>query len=158
MANPNLNDPRAGFGKIFLPMILLCSVCALIFLKMGFVFMVMAMLPSLTAYFTDNMRGRPTFRTVFACNLASAIHPVADLYSRGLRMSYERFSEALSEPRMWLFIYSGAAAGWGLLYCCRFVAHFGVEAYHEYQLMHLAKQQEWLVGEWGSGIKPEEEQ
>ncbi len=141
-------------SKLTLPFLLLIAVGMLVYLKLGFMFMIIAALPSFVAYFIDRLPGKPTFYTVFACNAAAAIHPIADLYSHGVAMSHERFADAMGNGNIWLFVYCGAAAGWGLVYACHFIAHFAVETYHEYQLFHLKQQQDWLLGEWGDDIKP----
>ena len=154
---PDMQRKDSGGSRLFLPVFLLSCTGLLIYLKIGFVFMFFAILPSFITYYLDRERGRPTFRTVLACNLASALHPIADMYSHGVNMSYERFHEGMGEPKIWLFIYAGAIAGWGLIYFCRFLAHFTVGTYHEYQLYHLDRQQEWLTNEWGNGIVPSEE-
>ena len=157
MRDPALNRKDSGGSKLFLPTFLLFCTGLLIYLKMGLVFMFLSVMPSVITYYLDRTRGRPTFKTVLACNIATAVHPIADLYSHGVRMSHERVSEAFGDMRIWLFIYMGAIAGWGLIYFCRFLAHFTIDTYHEYQVFHLKKQQEWLTQEWGNSIAPEEE-
>ncbi|NBX03586.1 MAG: hypothetical protein EBR02_05950 [Alphaproteobacteria bacterium] len=145
-------------SKLRLPLILISCVGLLIYLRLGFIFMFFAFLPSMVSYYIDRLPQKPTFKTVLACNLGTAIHPIADMLSHGVAMSHDQFSEALGKPQIWLFIYMGAAAGWGLVYACHFVAHFTVQTYHEYQLYHLKQQQDWLASEWGNDVKPEEEE
>ena len=154
---PDLSKSNAGGSKLFMASSLVSFTGLLIYLKLGMVFILLSLLPSVITFYLDRARGRATFKTVLACNLASAVHPIADLYSRGVRMSYDRVNEAFYDIRVWLFIYMGAAAGWGLIYFCRFLAHFTVDTYHEYQVFHLKKQQEWLTQEWGKSIVPDQE-
>jgi hypothetical protein len=143
-----------GGSKLFMPVFLLTCTGLLLWLKLGFVFIFFAILPSILTYIIDHSPRRSAFKTVLSCNLATALHPIADMYSHGVRMSHDRFTESLGDMRIWLFIYVGAAAGWGLIFFCRFLAHFTVDTYHEYQLLHLDKQQDWLKEEWGAAIVP----
>lgn len=143
---------NAGISKAFLPFILVVFTCMLVFMKLGFIFILVSMLPSMASYYIDNTRAKAAFKTVFACNLAAAIHPLGDILKYGLHLSQDRFSQAINDPKVWLFIYTGAAAGWGLVYLLRFLVNFGVTYYHEYQLFHLQRHQQWLVDEWGKEV------
>lgn len=149
---------NAGVSKAFLPLILVVFTGLLVFMKVGFIFILVAMLPSLVSYYIDTARSKSAFKTVFACNLAATLQPVGDVLKYGMHMSQERFNDAIHQPSVWLFIYSGAAAGWGLVYMLRFFVNYGVTYYHDYQLYHLQRQQKWLVDEWGKEVVgPEDE-
>lgn len=152
-----MHRSELGAGKLFMPIFLITCTGLLLWLKLGFVFIFFSLLPSLLTYIIDSHPRRAAFKTVLSCNVAVALHPIWDMYSRGVRMSHERFAESLGNLHMWLFIYMGAAAGWGLIFFCRFLAHFTVDTYHDYQLQHLHKQQEWLTKEWGNSIIPKED-
>ena len=54
---------------------------------------------------------------------------------------------------VWLLVYSGAAAGWCLIYLCRFIARFIVTLMYEYNTSSLENMQKRLVEEWGQEIK-----
>lgn len=142
----------ANISRLFWPIFLIISMALLILTKLAFVFVILALLPSISAYFIDQTRNKATFKTVLACNIATMLHPFADILRFGWRHSQLQFSQAIGNPSVWLYIYIGAAAGWGLFYVFRFVANYGVTYFHEYQLYFIQKQQKWLINEWGKEV------
>jgi|GEM_PF-2019055 len=151
------NHRQNGNSKLLVPICLVLGTVLFVTLKLGFVFLLIALMPAIVSYYVDNTPSKYMFRTVIACNLATALHPLVDLLKYGLHVGQQRFYSAIADPQMWLFIYMGAAAGWGLIYMLRFVANFGVSAYHDYQLYVLQREQRSLFEEWGKDVVGENE-
>ncbi len=59
----------------------------------------------------------------------------------------------MADPMVWLMVYSGAAAGWCLIYLCRFIARFFVTILYEYNIAALEAHQKQMLDEWGQQIK-----
>jgi hypothetical protein len=130
-------------------------VCILLIgmLQMGFVFLMIALLPAMAAYYVDTTRGRIMFRTVFACNLAAAIPTIKPVFVSGLKFKNFDITATMADPKVWLFIYTGAAAGWAMVYTFRFVAKLALEIQYEFRADSLERMQKRLVEEWGPDVR-----
>lgn len=136
-----------------LPLLILLSFVAVVLLKMGFIFVLLALLPSVAAYYIDNDPRVPIFKTVLACNCASLLPVIYPMLKAA--MAFERFNSfaVMTDPFNWLVAYGGAALGWCLIFLCRFVAHFMVVLAYDYQIRSLEQNQKQLLKEWGDDIK-----
>lgn len=140
-------------AKAFLPLMLIVGAALVVLLQFGFIFLLLALLPSVVAFYIDHDAGKPTFKTVFACNLAATLPSLAPMLDAGIKFRHYDTSLTLSNPSTWLIVYSGAAAGWCLIYLCRYVARFTVMLLYEYNISMLEGQQKRLIEEWGQQIK-----
>ncbi len=60
-------------SKAIMPLLLIISVMLIVLLQFGFIFLLLALLPSLVALFIDRDAGKPTFKIVLACNFAATL-------------------------------------------------------------------------------------
>ncbi len=141
------------WNKTFTPMALFLCVVLIAVLHSGFVFLLFSILPSIIAYFFDYDRGRPSFKTVMACNLAAALPWLVPMFRAGIKMKKYDVSHIMNDPNAWLFIYCGALSGWGLIFLCRLFAKYIVSFEATYQLAHLEKFQTRLLKEWGQQVQ-----
>jgi len=140
-------------AKAFLPLLLVVGLALVVLLQFGFIFLLLALLPSIVAFFIDRDPGKPTSKIVFACNLAATMPSLMPMIDAGIKFRHYDTSLTLSNPSTWLIVYSGAAAGWCLIYLCRYVARFTVTLLYEYNITMLEGQQKRLIEEWGQQIK-----
>jgi len=139
--------------KLFVPALCLAAVIFILVLQFGFIFLIIALLPTAVAYFIDHNNGKPAFRIVLLCNLAATLPSLFPMLRAAMRMERPNVMETMSDPRVWLLIYSGAAAGWCLVYLCRFIGRFLIILYFEYQVNALERFQKRLLAEWSEQIK-----
>lgn len=137
-------------GKNWIPFIIV--IVSVLLLQFGVIFLFLAMLPAGMSWFVDRDKGKPTFKTVAACNFAATLPSIAPIVQSTFRMSHYDIVPLMGDPANWMYIYSGAAAGWGLIYLCRFIARFIVTLMFEFQINSLEHNQERLIEEWGQQI------
>ena len=134
-----------------LTFLILCIV-GIVGLQMGFIFLLLALLPSIVI-FNVNIRGKKDlFKIVGSCNLAAALPIIVPMFRDGLAMRHYRIEPVMADPAVWLRIYLGAAAGWMMIYLARIISQFIVMMLYEYRIRTLKKAQKRLVDEWGPQI------
>jgi hypothetical protein len=135
---------------------------AIVLLNAGFLFVLLALLPSIMAYFVDIDPRKHAFKIVFSGNISAALPTLMPMVKSAMSMRKFDIVAAMQDPKIWLFIYMGAGAGWALIYICKYVARFMVAMSFEYNIHSLENTQQMLVEEWGRDIteykdKPEED-
>ena len=142
-------------SKAFLPLLIVFCGAMIVLLQFGFIFLLLALLPSVVAYYYDINRDpyKSTFKTVFCCNLAATLPSLVPMLEAGIKLRRYDTSTILNDWNNWLIVYSGAAAGWCLIVLCRYVARFSVTLFNEYNIAMLENQQQRLIEEWGQQIK-----
>jgi len=133
------------------------SLIGIVLLKFGFIFILIAILPSLVAYFIDRDAQKSAFRIVLLCNLAALMPYVLPMLNAAANMQPYDVMTLMSDPIVWLVVYSGAAAGWSLIFLCSYIARFLVILYCEYQINRLERFQNKLVIEWGERVNQAQE-
>ena len=139
--------------KIIVPLMVIVCIMLLIMLQFGLIFLVVALLPSIAAYFIDSSDDRSTFRTIFACNLAATLQTMAPMFASGLRFKHFEIGTTISDPKVWLLFYGGAAIGWGIIYFGRSVGRMVLTIKHKLQLSMLQHSQAKLLEEWGYTVR-----
>ncbi len=134
------------------PVLLIASLIFIVLLKFGFIFLIIALLPSAVAYFIDNSPRTSAFRIVLLCNLAGTLPKLMPMIYDAIEMKQIDVMPVMLDPQVWLVIYGGAAVGWCLIALCRFIARFLVIMYFDYQVVSLERFQKKLVAEWGERI------
>ncbi len=155
--NRSTQHTQAGFGKLMVPLLFIVSMAAVVVLQKGALFILLAMLPAVMSYFIDPAPKKPLFKTILACNFAATLPSLVPMVRAGLAMKQLDVSAIMSNPMTWLFVYSGAAAGWCLVFLCRMVARFIMTLSYEYNIIHLEWVQKRLVEEWGE-LAPRKDQ
>lgn len=136
-------------GKAFVPVLAIGSVLGIVLFKSGFIFLLLAMLPTVMAYYMDHTEDRSMFKTVFACNFAATLPTLAPMLQAS---KHYDIGTVMTTPMVWLFVYGGAAAGWCLIYLCRLVSRLFIVLLYEYRITALERVQKRLVDEWGAHI------
>lgn len=139
--------------KLAMPMFYVVMALAAVILQFGFIFLIVALLPAITSYFIDNTPGHGVFKTVLATNFAAAMPSLAPMVQAGVSFKYIDVWAIAANPRVWLTIYGGAAAGWCLIYLSRFIARFLLIIAYEYRIAAMERMQKKLADEWGEQIR-----
>lgn len=139
--------------RIYLIVLLLFSLGMIVILQFGFIFLMVAMLPSFVAYFIDPQPDKPRFKVVLNCNIAATFPMLAPMFEASIHFQPYDITVLVSNPNIWVFIYGGAAIGWCLIYLCGQLAQYIVGARNEFLIYQIEEQQQKLVDEWGPDIK-----
>lgn len=124
-----------------------------ILLQYGFIFLIIALLPAVTAYFIDHDTNKSTFKIVLLANVAAMLPALMPMLSAAANLQRPEVMSVMSDVRVWLVIYCGAAAGWCLLFLCRYISRFLVVIFCNYQVTSLERFQKKLLVEWGDKIQ-----
>lgn len=145
--------------KLIKPLMVIVCLLLIGVLKLGFIFLLIALLPSMAVYFVDTDYDRITFRTVFACNLAAIIPTITPIFEVGLKFKTYDVSSIIANPTVWFFIYGAAGIGWAMIYFGSTVARSILEIQYKLRTAYLEKSQERILEEWGEEVKnlPKEE-
>ncbi len=141
--------------KLILPLLIVVCILLIVMLQLGFIFLILALLPSITAYFVDEDYDITTFRTIFACNLAATIPALTPIFVSGLKMKHYEVGSVIGNPNVWLFIYGGAAIGWVMIHFSSQIAYVFLDIQYKLRFASLEKAQERILEEWGDSVKPE---
>lgn len=124
-----------------------------ILLQASFLFILLALMPAIMAYFVDIEPGKNTFKVVLAGNLSASLPTLVPMINAMTSNRKFDMSSVLMDPKVWLFIYMGAGVGWALIYLCKFISRFVVTVSFEYKVSSLENIQLMLVEEWGERIR-----
>jgi hypothetical protein len=135
-----------------LSLVLIISGVLIVLMQFGFIFLLLAMMPSIVAYYVDAHPRKTSFKIVFAGNISAALPTLMPMIRTGLNMRPVDVVSVVQDPSVWMFIYLGAGAGWALIYLCKYIARFVVTMSFEYSIKTLENEQQMLVEEWGEDI------
>jgi hypothetical protein len=139
--------------KLIIPLMIIVGIILIVVLQLGFIFLLIALLPSIAAYFVDDDAELSTFRTIFACNLAATLPALTPVFVSGLKLKHYDIGSIISNPNVWLFIYSGAAIGWCMIYFSSHVARVFLEIQYKFRVSALERAQTRLLEEWGDQVR-----
>jgi hypothetical protein len=145
--------PSRVLKKIVWPVLLIIVVAAGAILKSGCFFLLLAMLPSVMAFYMDSDRKKSRFKTVVTCNLAATLPYLIPMAQAHLHMRPYSITALMSNPTTWLLVYGGAAAGWSLIFLFRLISRLFIVLSYEYKIAALEKTQSKLLDEWGSELR-----
>lgn len=139
--------------KLTKPLLFIVCILLIGILQLGFIFLILALLPSIVAYYFDTSLERTSSRTIFACNLAGVIPAITPIFASGLKFKNYDIGGIVGNPRVWLFAYGFAAAGWAMIFLSNHIAHFIVVIKHKLQTTMLEYSQAKLLEEWGEPVR-----
>ena len=145
------------FGqKLVTPLMIIVCILLIAMLQLGFIFLILALLPSITAYFVDEDYDITTFRTIFACNLAATLPTLTPIFISGLKFKHHEIGSIIGDPNVWAFIYGGAAVGWCMIHFSSQVARIILDIEYKIRAASLEKSQIKILEEWGDTVKPQQ--
>jgi len=132
-------------------LLVLVSLVMVVVFRLGFIFILLALLPTVVAFYIDLSKTRFTFHTVFACNLAGVLQFIPDIISS--TSSSGSITQTMSNTTNWLIVYSSAGIGWVLVYAVPMAAQFFINNMHQRQISRLARMQGRIIEEWGKEVE-----
>ncbi len=139
--------------KLITPLMIIVCILLIALLQLGFIFLILALLPSITAYFIDDDYDLTTFRTIFACNLAATIPTLTPMFISGLKLKHYEIGSIIGNPNVWIFIYGGAVIGWVMIHFSSQVARVILDIQYKLRSTSLEKTQLKILDEWGDNVK-----
>jgi hypothetical protein len=130
-------------------LIIFCLVMV-VFLRTGFVFFVIGMLPCIVAHYMDITKHRYTFRSIFAANLSGMLPFISRIIEQG--PSSALLQETMGNAANWMIIYGAAFVGWLLVKLCPIVARQIVLGINRSQIKRYEWLQKKLESEWGPEV------
>ena len=119
-------------------------------LRTGFLFVIMALLPTIVAYYTDTSKERYAFKTIFAMNLAGLLPSLGRMLRVGA--SSALLQSTMGDATNWLMIYGAAMVGWLLVEICPMIAQVLIIGLHQTQIGRLEKVKKKIETEWGAEV------
>jgi hypothetical protein len=147
-ANAGKQKKRAKRATLWL---IIVSVFLVAFLRTGFIFFILAMMPAIVASFLDRTHSRSKFHTVFACNLAGTLPFLGNIIKN--HGANAEIQDVMGDPFNWLIIYAAAAFGWLLVYAAPAFATGFINMLHQGQIARLERMQRKIVAEWGHEVE-----
>lgn len=142
--------PKAKKSK-WMPVLLLVFIIGIVTMQHAFLFVFIALLPSIVAYIVDRNPNYSVFFTVACLNVSGLLPFLLEIvFSPKL---IEAASARMGDVYTWLVIYSAAAVGWALVILCPTVCKLVLQGMRRGQIMHLENQQRKLIEEWGPEIR-----
>lgn len=122
-------------------------------MRFGAIILALTIIPSIVAFYLDRTQGRPSFKVIAACNVSAALPFIIPIINFSLNKQYAEAGQVMDNPMSWLFIYCGAAAGWGMLFLSKIVARVLTLMHYAYAVDMLGKKQAILLKEWGEELE-----
>ena len=135
-------------GKYKLLLILSC-LAMMVLLRTGFIFVVLAMLPSIVAYYADTAKRPYTFKSIFALNLSGTLPFVGTMVKEGPMSTLLPIMQSIDT---WLIIYGSAMCGYLLVASMPVVAHVLFSKLHVGQVERIEKKLKDIEMEWGDDV------
>ncbi len=148
-AKPTPRRPKMRFKYKLL--LIVSSLLMMGFLRTGFVFVVIAMLPSIVAYYFDVSKQRYLFRAIFCSNLSGLLPFIGELLRHG--PSSGTLQKIMESAHSWLIIYGAAMMGLLLVRVCPILAQMMISGHHRAQLARFERLQKRIENEWGPEVR-----
>lgn len=120
------------------------------FLRTGFIFFVIGMLPCIVAYYMDVSKYQYTFKSIFAANLTGMMPFITRIIKEGPSSSL--LQELMGGSFTWVVVYGSALMGLLLVKMCPMLAQAMVKGMHQTQIKRYEWVQKKLEGEWGPEV------
>lgn len=137
-------------GTLQLLIVIILSIGGILLLSVGYIFFLMAFLPSVIAWFIDGSAKKDTYKTILSANICGVSpyafpligksHPAATL------------QVMMVNETIWMHIAGAVLAGWALLKLCGIITYYVLVFLGETRVTLLERGQKDLVEEWGEAI------
>jgi hypothetical protein len=149
MAKTAKSKKKKGSSRLGLAGLYIASLILMVVLKGIFIFILIALAPTIVARIADTSKHKEIYRCVLACNLAGIMPYLSSL----LQTSIDDSMRLLSDPECWFVIYAFSGIGWILVWVTPFAAELLTEMGHSSRINRLEAMQHKLVEEWGPEIQ-----
>lgn len=150
MSEPNDKPVRRKMKGRNKALLIIFSLLAMAFLRTGFVFLLIAMLPSIVAYYLDQSEARYRFKTVFYCNFSGVMPYLGQMLVHG--PSSSTLHEIMGSLSTWMIIYGAACMGCILISVTPMIAQGFISSIHNTQVSRLQRNQKNIESEWGKEV------
>ncbi len=141
---------RKGMRKKWKILLILFTLFSMAFLRTGFVFIFIAMLPSIVVYWLDQSEHRYLFRSIFYCNCSGLLPYLAKLIKWGPTSG--NLQEIMDSASTWIIVYGAAFVGYLLTIIAPLAAQALIGGMHQTQVRGLQRAQKKIEKEWGNEI------
>ena len=148
-ANETIQKPKKMKGSTK-ALLIIVSLLMMAFLRTGFIFFVVGMMPSILFYIIDASKHRYTFQCVLACNLSGMMGFLLQMIAHG--PSSAVLQEMMGSFTNWLIIYGAALMGWLVVQICPMLSEALVHNIHKGQIQRIQRIQKKLENEWGGEV------
>lgn len=145
------DDKKSSGGKGSIIFLIIITLFLVAFLRTGFIFLVIAMLPTIIAYYIDRKRPRTKFHTVFACNFSGVFPFLMQLIKEGSNSSGYT-TEMMSNMVNWLIVYGSAGFGYLLIGTTPLLAQMLISLVNKGQIARFESMQQRIIKEWGNEV------
>lgn len=142
--------PRRRMGKKAKIILIIASLLMMGFLRTGFLFIIIAMMPSIVMYYVDVSRKRYMFKTIFACNLSGLMPFIGKMVTWG--PSSIVMQDIMGTGTNWVIIYGSALMGLLMIRTAPTIAHTLISGFHQTQIAMLGRYQKRIEMEWGEEV------
>jgi hypothetical protein len=122
-----------------------------VLIQHSFIFLIAGMLPAIVASIVDRSFSRYQFKTVASLNLAGVAPYLAELIED--KNSASAVQSMISQPGVWLVMYSCAGAGWLVAHLSPKLVRHVIEMFSDNKIFAIEKEQNKLIEEWGNDIR-----
>lgn len=145
-----MRKKSGGMNGFLLSIILLAP---LFLLQFVYMIILVGMLPTIAAGFTDRSGYRYHTKIMAGFNFAGVLPTAFEMWrSKGGMHEFQGF---MSDPTVWLTMYGSAAIAWGLILFMPSLIFTIVQTIYSIRIANLRVRQKKLVEEWGPEIKRE---
>lgn len=132
-------------------LLILTSLLLMAFLRTGFIFFIIGMLPTIVMYYLDRSKHRYRFKTIFACNLSGILPYVVQMLQYGPGSAV--LQDIMSDNSSWIVIYGAAMVGGMMMMVMPVIAQMFIANLHQTQVVRLSRAQKKIENEWGPDIR-----
>lgn len=151
MKDKGTKDTKSSGGKGATIFLIIIALIIIAVMRTGFIFILMAMLPTIIAYYLDTKRPRTKFHTVFACNFSGVFPFIIQLLKEGPNASGYT-TEVMSNMLNWLIIYGSAGFGYLLIGTTPLMAQMFISLVNKGQISRYESMQQRIIKEWGNEV------
>jgi hypothetical protein len=131
-------------------LLIVLSLALMVLLRTGFMFIIIAILPSIVAYYVDVTAERYTFKTIMAANLCGVMPFLEKMLIAG--PSNAVLQSIMGSALNWVIIYGAALMGWLLVQICPTLSQVMVVGFHNSQAARIQHLQKKILSEWGNEV------
>lgn len=121
---------------------------------LALVFLLVGLLPSVSAFFVDRRKGRLTTKTVFCFNMCGIMpYIVSILNFSGSTDASDIAKNLIADVYIWCFVYLSASAGWFTAWIVPKITVMVVEHKRSIRTAMFEKTMKDLTEEWGPEVR-----
>ena len=130
-------------------LLIISSLAMMVFLRTGFIFVCIAMMPSIVAYYIDRAKRRYLFKTVFALNLSGTMPFIGRMVMEGPGSALQSI---LQNVDTWVVIYGSAICGYMMVMIMPIITHVLFSRFHVVQVVRIEETLKKIESEWGDEV------